>query len=74
MTRPAQDLIRAAVASAREGLRDDWEWRGDVMANVLAAVADDLAEARKLLERWRADGSISETLEISTDAFLERTK
>jgi hypothetical protein len=49
MSRPTDEdpgLVSAVVTSAREGLREDWEWRHEVVSNVIVRLADDLAAAK----------------------------
>ncbi len=38
------ELLAAIVASAREGLRDDWEWRHEVVSEAIVALADAAAK------------------------------
>ncbi len=43
-------LLADLVASAREGLRDDWEWRDEVVTEAIVTLADQVAKCRALLE------------------------
>ncbi len=39
-------LTSDVVASARAGLRDDWEWRHEVVSDVIVRLADELAATK----------------------------
>jgi hypothetical protein len=75
VSRPTQEEVAVRIAQAR----GDSFYATGIDACVIRALADDLAEARALLEKWatsgvsvHSDAGVVQVHEVR--AFLERTK
>jgi hypothetical protein len=58
-----KELLAALVASAREGLRDDWEWKEEVVTEAIVQLADLNTElVRAFRERMGGYKTIDEAV------------